>query len=379
MISRFFIERPILANVIAIVTIILGVVAVLGLPVAQYPEITPPTVQVTTTYPGASARVVADTVALPIEQQVNGVRGHALHAVDERQRRHLQARSSPSRSAPTWTWPRSWSRTASRPPSPQLPQDVQKQGAVTKKVSTAILQVIALYSPDGRYDSLFLSNYASINLRDELARLPGVGDVNVFGVGQYSMRVWLDPEMLKTFSLDPSDVVSAIQQQNLQVPAGQIGMPPAPAGQNFQFPVNVAGRLDEIEQFENIIVKIATGQGSRIIRVKDVGPRRAGRPDLQPVLQLRRPSPARVSPSSSCPAPTPWRWPTRSQGHGRAQQELPPGPELRHPLRHDRSSPGPPSTRSTRPCTRPASWCCSSSWSSCRTGAPRWCRPPPCR
>lgn len=148
---------------------------------------------------------------------------------------------------------------------------MQKQGAVTKKVSTAILQVVNLYSPDGRYDSLFLSNYAWINLRDVLARLPGVGDVIVFGVGQYSMRVWLDPEMLKTFSLDPSDVVGAIQQQNLQVPAGQLGMPPAPAGQSFQFPVNVAGRLDEVEQFENVIVKIATGQGSRIIRVKDVG------------------------------------------------------------------------------------------------------------
>ena len=145
------------------------------------------------------------------------------------------------------------------------------QGAVTKKVSTAILQVVNLYSPDNRYDSLYLSNYAWINLRDVLSRLPGVGDVIIFGVGQYSMRVWLNPETLKTLSISPSDVINAIQQQNLQVPAGQVGMPPAPATQNFQYTVNVAGRLEEVEQFENIIVKIETGQGGRIIRVKDVG------------------------------------------------------------------------------------------------------------
>jgi HAE1 family hydrophobic/amphiphilic exporter-1 len=148
---------------------------------------------------------------------------------------------------------------------------VQKQGAVTKKVSTAILLVVNLYSPEGRYDQLYLSNYAWINLKDVLARLPGVGDITIFGVGQYSMRVWLNPETLKTLSISPSDVINAIEQQNLQVPAGQVGMPPTPASQNFQYTVNVAGRLDEVEQFENIIVKIETGQGGRIIRIRDVG------------------------------------------------------------------------------------------------------------
>jgi hydrophobic/amphiphilic exporter-1 (mainly G- bacteria), HAE1 family len=270
MISRFFIERPILANVLAILIIILGVVAVLGLPVAQYPEITPPTVQVTATYPGASARVVADTIALPIEQQVNGVEDmlymQSTSASDGTYKLIITFKVGTNLDMAQVLVQ---NRVASA--VPQLPLDVQKQGAVTKKVSTAILQVVNLYSPEGRYDGLFLSNYAWINLRDVLARLPGVGDVVVFGMGQYSMRVWLDPEKLKAFSLDPSDVVSAIQQQNLQVPAGQVGMPPAPAGQSFQFPVNVAGRLDEVEQFENIIVKIVTGQGSRIIRVKDVG------------------------------------------------------------------------------------------------------------
>ena len=270
MLSKFFIERPILANVIAIITMILGAVAIMGLPVAQYPEITPPTVQVTATYPGASARVVADTVALPIEQQVNGVENML----------YMQSTSSSDGSyklvitfkvGTNLDMAQVLVQNRVATALPQLPIEVQNQGAVTKKVSTAILQVVNLYSPDNRYDSLYLSNYAWINLRDVLSRLPGVGDVIIFGVGQYSMRVWLNPETLKTLSISPSDVINAIQQQNLQVPAGQVGMLPAPATQNFQYTVNVAGRLEEVEQFENIIVKIETGQGGRIIRVKDVG------------------------------------------------------------------------------------------------------------
>jgi HAE1 family hydrophobic/amphiphilic exporter-1 len=270
MLSKFFIERPILANVIAIVTMILGIVAVLRLPVAQYPEITPPTVQVTASYPGASAKVVADTIALPIEQQVNGVENML----------YMQSTSSSDGSykliitfkvGTDLDFAQVLVQNRVAAAVPQLPLDVQKQGAVTKKVSTAILQVVNLYSPEGRYDQLYLSNYAWINLRDVLSRLPGVGDVNVFGVGQYSMRVWLNPETLKSLSISPSDVINAIQQQNVQVPAGQVGMPPAPSSQTFQFPVNVAGRLDDVQQFENIIVKIDTGQGGRIIRIRDVG------------------------------------------------------------------------------------------------------------
>jgi HAE1 family hydrophobic/amphiphilic exporter-1 len=270
MLSKFFIERPILANVIAILTMILGVVAVLRLPVAQYPDITPPTVQVTATYPGASAKVVADTIALPIEQQVNGVENML----------YMQSTSASDGSykliitfkvGTDLDFAQVLVQNRVAAAIPQLPLDVQKQGAVTKKVSTAILQVVNLYSPDNRYDQLYLSNYAWINLRDVLSRLPGVGDVNVFGVGQYSMRVWLNPETLKTLSISPSDVINAIQQQNVQVPAGQVGMPPAPSTQTFQFPVNVAGRLEDVAQFENIIVKIDTGHGGRIIRIRDVG------------------------------------------------------------------------------------------------------------
>jgi HAE1 family hydrophobic/amphiphilic exporter-1 len=270
MLSKFFIERPILANVIAILTMILGIVAVMRLPVAQYPDITPPTVQVTATYPGASAKVVADTIALPIEQEVNGVEDML----------YMQSTSSSDGSykliitfkvGTNLDTAQVLVQNRVATAIPKLPLDVQKQGAVTKKVSTAILLVVNLYSPEGRYDQLYLSNYAWINLKDVLARLPGVGDITIFGVGQYSMRVWLNPETLKTLSISPSDVINAIEQQNLQVPAGQVGMPPTPASQNFQYTVNVAGRLDEVEQFENIIVKIETGQGGRIIRIRDVG------------------------------------------------------------------------------------------------------------
>ncbi len=269
MLSRFFIERPIFANVLAIVTIILGLVALVQLPVAQYPEITPPTVQVSTSYPGGNARIVADTVALPIEQQVNGVEDML----------YMQSTSSSDgtykltitfKVGTDLDFAQVLVQNRVAIANPQLPPEVQRQGVVTRKVSTQMLQVINLTSPDGRFDSLYLSNFATINIKDEISRLPGIGDVIVFGVGQYSMRVWLNPQKLRAYSLTASDVVEAISQQNNQVAAGQIGMPPAPDSQNFQYTINVLGRLEDIEQFENIIVKVDPGLGGRIIRVRDV-------------------------------------------------------------------------------------------------------------
>ena len=216
MISKFFIERPVLANVIAILMVVIGLVALINLPVAQYPDITPPTVQVTTRYPGANARTVIDTVALPIEQQVNGVEDMI----------YMQSYSTDDGSySLTVTFKIGTdlnfaqvlvqNRVATALAS--LPQAVQVQGVTTQKKSTAILQIIALTSPDGSYDSLYLANYATIRLKDELARLPGVGNVNVFGAGQYSMRIWLDPEKLQARGLTPSDVINSLQQQR---PAG---------------------------------------------------------------------------------------------------------------------------------------------------------------
>ena len=269
MLSRFFIERPIFANVLAIVTIILGLVALFQLPVSQYPEITPPTVQVSTSYPGGNARIVADTVALPIEQQVNGVEDML----------YMQSTSSSDgtykltitfKVGTDLDFAQVLVQNRVAIANPQLPPEVQRQGVVTQKVSTQMLQVINLTSPDGRFDSLYLSNFATINIKDEISRLPGIGNVNIFGVGQYSMRVWLNPQTLQAYSLTASDVVEAISQQNNQVAAGQIGMPPAPDSQNFQYTINVLGRLEDIEQFENIIVKVSSGLGGRIIRVRDV-------------------------------------------------------------------------------------------------------------
>src|SRR6201990_806680 len=268
MISKFFIERPVLSNVIAVLMILIGGVCLFTLAVAQYPDVVPPTVQVTTRYPGASAKTVIDTVALPIEQQVNGVEDML----------YMQSYAA---SDGTYTLTVTFkigtdlnfaqvlvqNRVSSA--LSQLPASVQNQGVTVQKKSTQILLFLTLTSPDKKYDSLFLSNYATINIRDVLSRVPGVGNVTVFGAGQYSMRIWLDPNKLQVRNLMPQDVIQAIQQQSQQVTAGQIGAPPTPAGQAFQYTLNVNGRLSDTSQFEDIIVK--TGSNGDVTRVRDVG------------------------------------------------------------------------------------------------------------
>ncbi len=269
MISKFFIERPVLANVLAIVFVLVGAVALIRLPVAQYPNVVPPTISVTTVYPGASAATVMNTVALPIEQQVNGVE-------------HMIYMQSTSASDGTYSLTVTFdigtdlnfaqvlvqNRVSSA--LAQLPTPVQAQGVTVQQKSTAILQIATISSADDRYDSLYLSNYATINLVNELGRLPGVGNVNVFGVGQYSMRIWMDPQKLYALGLTAQDVIDVIKQQSKEVAAGQVGMPPAPQGQNFQYTVNVLGRFTKAPEFENIIVKTDSANGGRITRLKDV-------------------------------------------------------------------------------------------------------------
>jgi HAE1 family hydrophobic/amphiphilic exporter-1 len=269
MFAKFFIERPVLANVIASVTVLLGAVAAFLLPVSDYPPITPPTVQVTTTYPGASAKTLVETVALPIEQQVNGVE-KMLYMQSNSTSDGRYTLTVTFRVGTDLDFAQVLVQNRVSAAMAQLPLAVQQQGVLTKKKQTSPLQIITLTSKDERFDSLFLGNFATIQLSDKLARLPGVGDVVVFGQSAYSMRVWLDPDRLKQRALTPQDVVNAIQQQNVNVAAGQLGMPPAPAGQDFQLTANVPASLSDAEQFEQIILKAEPGPNGAVTRIRDV-------------------------------------------------------------------------------------------------------------
>jgi HAE1 family hydrophobic/amphiphilic exporter-1 len=267
MFSKFFIERPIFASVISIVIVIAGIVSFGALPVAQYPDITPPTVQVSTTYPGGNARVVAETVAAPIEQQVNGVEDmiymSSVSASDGSYRLTVSFEVGTN-----LDMAQVLVQNRVKLAEPNLPEEVKRQGVNTKKQSTNIILIASLFSPDERYDELYLSNYALLRIKDVLARIPGVGEVQIYPQSDYSMRIWLDPRQLESRDLTTQDVLNAIGEQNVQVAAGQIGQPPAPAGQSFQYTVNVLGRLTDVEQFEDIIIK--TGEGGRITRLRDI-------------------------------------------------------------------------------------------------------------
>lgn len=269
MFSRYFIERPILSNVIAILMMILGGVAIASLPVSQYPAITPPTIQVTASYPGASARTMAEKVALPIEQQVNGVKGMIyMQSYCSNTGNYNLVVSFKIGTDPNEAQILVQNRVSAA--LNQLPSAVQVQGVVVKTKSTDILEIITLTSPSGKYDSLFLNNFATINLENEIERIDGVGGVTVFGVGPYAMRIWLNPGELQARSLTPTDIINSLQRQNVNVTAGKIGSSPAPDSQAFQLTVNVNGPLNTVEGFEQIIVKSDAANGGRITRLKDV-------------------------------------------------------------------------------------------------------------
>ena len=267
MLSKYFIERPVLGNVIALITMLIGAVSIFGLPIAQYPPMTPPTIQVTTTWPGASASLIQQLVASNIETQVNGVDGMLYMESDSTNNgSYTLTVTFQVGTDPDLAQVNVQNRVAIALPA--LPQAVQKQGVTTKTQSTAILQIVTLTSSNPDQDALFLSNFANLKLQNRLARIPGVAAANVFGVGNYSMRIWIDPAQLKARNLQPADVIAAINRQNVMLAAGQIGAPPVPPGQDFQLTVNVTSALDTPEQFGEIILK-ATDQGE-ITRIKDV-------------------------------------------------------------------------------------------------------------
>jgi HAE1 family hydrophobic/amphiphilic exporter-1 len=265
--SRIFIERPVMAMVIAIVIVIAGGISILVLPVESMPDITPPTVSVQTNYPGANATVLEQTVASPIEQQVNGVED-------------MLYMSSISSAAGAYNLTVTFEvgtdvdmatvLTQNRVSiaEPLLPEEVKRQGVTVRKRSTNIVLMVALSSPDARFDDIYLSNYATTRLKDVLGRVPGVGEVTIFGAKDFGMRVWLDPPRMRARGVTSDDVIGALREQNVQVAAGAIGEPPIEEGQNFQFTITTKGRLDDPLEFENIIVR--RGMEGQLVRIRDV-------------------------------------------------------------------------------------------------------------
>jgi multidrug efflux pump len=268
MFSHTFIDRPILASVLSIVIVIVGAVALLGLPIAQYPEVAPPSIQVSAIYPGASAKVAAETVATPIEQEINGVE-NMLYMSSKSTNDGQVYIDVTFKLGTDLNMAQVLVQNRVAIAEAKLPEEVKRQGVTTKKKSPSILLCVNLISPDKSRDQLFLSNYAKIQVKDVLARLEGVGDVTFLGEREYSMRVWLDPEQLAAREMTAGDVIKALQEQNVQVAAGRLGSPPAPPGQDFQLTINTLGRLPTSDEFEGIIVKV--GDKGQITRVKDVG------------------------------------------------------------------------------------------------------------
>ncbi len=265
--ASFFIRRPIVAMVISILIVLVGLVAMLNLPVEQYPQLSPPNIQVSATYPGANAEVVEQSLATPIEQQVNGVDNmlymKSLNSSDGRMQLNVTFKVGTDRDVDNTLTQNRVSQAQSR-----LPQDVIQQGITVKKVNPSVLLIVSVYSPDNTYDDLFLNNYSILNVKDALLRVPGVSQVDLAGGSEYGMRIWLQPDKLTKLGLTPADVIGAIRQQNIQAPAGQIGAAPSSPDQQFTYTVRTTGKFSTPEDFGKIIVR-ATEDG-RQVRVRDV-------------------------------------------------------------------------------------------------------------
>jgi len=264
---NFFIDRPVFSTVISLVILLAGALAGLNLPIAQYPQVVPPQVQVSTSFPGANAQVVAESVAAPIEQQVNGAKDMiymgSKSGADGSYNLVVSFEVGTNADIAAVDVQNRFGIAQS-----QLPADVARQGVTIRKVSTDFLEVFALTSPDGRYDNVFLSNYATLNMVDALTRVHGVGQVRVFGARDYAMRIWLDPDRMARLGVTAGDVADAIREQNVVVPGGVIGAPPAPAGTQMQYTVNVLGRLSEVPQYEAMVVRAAAD--GQVVRLRDI-------------------------------------------------------------------------------------------------------------
>jgi HAE1 family hydrophobic/amphiphilic exporter-1 len=264
--THFFVDRPIFASVLSIVVVLVGYIAYATLPVAQYPEIAPPTIVVRASYPGANAETVAETVATPIEQEINGVENMLYMS---------SYSTSDGNMSLTITFKLGTNLDTANVlvqnrvsvAQPRLPVEVRNLGVTTRKSSPDLMMVVHMLSPDESYDQLYISNYALLRVRDQLLRLSGVGDITVFGVREYSLRIWLDPNKLAAYQLSTGDVVAALQEQNVQIAGGALGAPPAPANQAFQLIVQTQGRFSDVRQFRQVIVKSAEG---RLVRLEDV-------------------------------------------------------------------------------------------------------------
>src|SRR5215813_2887791 len=274
--ANFFINRPIVSIVISILILLGGVVVIRGLSIEQYPFLAPPNIRVTATYPGASALAVEQSVAVPIEQEVNGVDNmiymKSSNTSDGRMLLDVNfSVGTDQDTANVLTQNRQASAAA------RLPAEVTQQGVTVKKQSPSILMVVSLYSPKDAYDANFLINYCGINLRDQILRIPGIAQVDLFGGTDYGMRIWMRPDRLAKLGLTPADVITAIREQNLQAPAGKVGAPPTPTDQDFTLTLSAPGRLITPEEFENIIIR-GTEAGAQV-RVRDVGRAELGSQD----------------------------------------------------------------------------------------------------
>ena len=331
--SHFFVDRPIFATVLSVFVIIVGAAAYFTLPVAQYPEIAPPTIVVTASYPGASAEVVSDTVSTPLEQEINGVENMLYMNSQATADGNLQL---------TITFALGTDLDISQVlvqnrvsiAEPKLPEEVRRLGVTVKKNSPDMLMVIHLSSPDGSRDQLYISNYATLQVKDVLARLDGVGDVRIFGARDYAMRIWLDPDKVAARNLTAGEVVAALQAQNVQVASGVLNQPPTASPGAFQLNVETLGRLVDPRQFGNIIVR--TDPSGRVTRIRDVGRVELGAQDYSANGYLDERQAVRAAdlpaPGLECAGD---RRPHQGVDRG-AGAQLPERPAIRHRLQPDR-------------------------------------------